>query len=59
LYLLAAMFQSPLFDSNQQDYLNYGSVGYIIGHELIHSIDNIGKNYDALGKKTNWVSIIS
>jgi len=53
------MFQSPLFDSNQQDYLNYGSVGYIIGHELIHSIDNIGKNYDALGKKTNWVSIIS
>ena len=53
----AAVFQSPNFDINQPDYINYGNTGSIIGHELTHAFDNDGKNYDAEGKEFNWVSI--
>jgi len=49
-----AYFQSPIYESNGQDYINYGSAGYIIGHELTHAFDTIGKYYDAEGHFNNW-----
>eukprot|EP00833_Pecoramyces_ruminatium_P017228 jgi/Orpsp1_1/1191260/evm.model.d7180000084513.1 len=52
----AAILQSPFYDVNQPDYLNYSNVGRIIGHELVHAFDNSGKNYDAEGIENNWVS---
>eukprot|EP00833_Pecoramyces_ruminatium_P012070 jgi/Orpsp1_1/1186102/evm.model.c7180000096890.2 len=50
----AAVLQTPLFDENQPDYLNYGSIGSTMGHELTHAFDNNGKNFDADGKQNNW-----
>eukprot|EP00833_Pecoramyces_ruminatium_P009687 jgi/Orpsp1_1/1183719/evm.model.c7180000086409.1 len=52
----AGIFQLPLYSSNNPDYLNYGAIGILIGHELTHAFDNTGKNYDAEGKRTNWWS---
>ena len=49
-----AILQSPLYSVNEQDYINYGSIGQIIGHELTHAFDNSGKLYDAEGHYKNW-----
>ncbi|KAF7990966.1 hypothetical protein HCN44_000771 [Aphidius gifuensis] len=42
-------FESELFDSEQPNYINYGAMGYIIGHEITHGFDNKGRKYDADG----------
>lgn len=34
--------------------MNYGSLGYIIGHEFTHAFDNNGKNFDKFGNLANW-----
>lgn len=54
----AAILQSPKYDVNQPDYINYGNIGSVMGHELTHAFDNNGKNYDANGKENNWVCMI-
>jgi putative endopeptidase len=33
---------------------NYGSLGSIIGHEMMHCFDNQGAQYDHLGHLQNW-----
>jgi len=44
MFFPAAHFQDPYFNINQPYYLNYGSIGDVIGHELTHAYDgdNIG-----------------
>jgi len=49
-----AIFQSPNYDINQPDYLNYANIGSIIGHELNHAFDNTGKYYDSDGRMMEW-----
>jgi putative endopeptidase len=50
----AAMIQPPYFDPNADAAHNYGSMGAIIGHEISHSFDNQGAEFDAEGKLANW-----
>ena len=50
----AAILQPPLFDPNADAAANYGSIGAIIGHEISHSFDNTGADFDALGRMENW-----
>jgi predicted metalloendopeptidase len=33
---------------------NYGAIGALIGHELSHSFDNRGAQFDATGRLSNW-----
>ncbi|ORX65987.1 zincin [Anaeromyces robustus] len=54
MFISTGILQSPKFDINQPDYINYGNIGSTIGHELTHAFDNNGKNYDAEGKEFNW-----
>ena len=37
--LLAGMLQKTLFGKNRPAYLNYASVGFVIGHEIAHGFD--------------------
>ncbi|MFN3843368.1 MAG: M13 family metallopeptidase [Rehaibacterium terrae] len=50
----AAILQPPFFDPNADDALNYGGIGAVIGHEMIHGYDDQGSRFDAKGNFANW-----
>jgi endothelin-converting enzyme/putative endopeptidase len=50
----AAILQPPYFDAQADAAHNYGSMGAIIGHEISHSFDDQGSQFDAEGRLANW-----
>jgi predicted metalloendopeptidase len=50
----AAIIQPPFFDGNADAAHNYGSMGAVIGHEISHSFDDQGSQFDAEGRLANW-----
>jgi putative endopeptidase len=50
----AAILQPPFFDAQADDALNYGGIGAVIGHEMIHGYDDQGSRFDAAGNFQNW-----
>lgn len=51
------MLQPPFFDPNGPDYLNYGSLGVMITHGILHGFDQHGRRYDEQGKHNiHWWS---
>lgn len=50
----AGFLNPPFFDPMVDDAWNYGSFGWVYGHELIHMIDIGGQQYSPGGKKENW-----
>ena len=50
----AAILQPPFFDAAASDGANYGAIGSIIGHEISHSFDDQGAQFDAQGRLRDW-----
>ena len=50
----AAILQPPFYDPKAPDAANYGAIGAIIGHEISHSFDDQGAQFDATGKLRDW-----
>jgi putative endopeptidase len=50
----AAILEPPYFDPKADAAANYGAIGATIGHEVSHSFDNTGAEFNALGKLENW-----
>jgi putative endopeptidase len=50
----AAILQPPYFDPEADDALNYGAIGGVIGHELLHGYDDQGSKFDADGNYRMW-----
>ena len=50
----AGILQPPFFDKNQDDAVNYGAIGVVIGHELTHGFDDEGRQFDAQGNLRDW-----
>ncbi|MDQ3288505.1 MAG: peptidase [Pseudomonadota bacterium] len=50
----AAILQPPFFDPNATDEMNYGGIGAVIGHEMIHGYDDQGSRFGASGNFENW-----
>jgi len=50
----AAILQPPYFDGQADAAHNYGSMGATIGHEISHSFDDQGSQFDADGRLANW-----
>ncbi|HSR64433.1 MAG TPA: M13 family metallopeptidase, partial [Xanthomonadaceae bacterium] len=50
----AAILEPPFFDPGADAAANYGAIGAIIGHEISHSFDNTGAEFDAQGRLANW-----
>ncbi|XP_077993411.1 endothelin-converting enzyme 2-like isoform X2 [Glandiceps talaboti] len=54
--IMAAMLQSPIFDSEGPEGLNYARLGFIVAHELIHGFDTHGRLYNKYGSIAPWWS---
>jgi putative endopeptidase len=50
----AAILQPPFFDPRAPAAANYGAIGAVIGHEISHSFDDQGAEFDAHGKLADW-----
>ena len=50
----AAILEAPFYDPRADAASNYGSIGAVIGHEISHSFDNVGAEFDSSGKLRNW-----
>lgn len=48
--VLAGIVQPPMLTPNAPEYLNFGALGMVAGHEIGHGFDNYGRRYDATGK---------
>lgn len=52
--LNAGLLQGIFFNRNRPNYLNYGAIGEIIGHEITHGFDGFGRQFDPTGQLKNW-----
>lgn len=50
----AGILQPPYFDNEADDALNYGGIGMVIGHEMTHTFDDQGAQFDKDGNVKNW-----
>jgi len=50
----AGILQPPFFDPKQDDAVNFGAIGMVIGHEIIHGFDDQGRKFDAHGNLHDW-----
>lgn len=50
----AAILQFPFFDPDADPAVNYGGLGFVIGHEMTHGFDNAGRQYDKDGNLRDW-----
>ncbi|HEY2039247.1 MAG TPA: M13 family metallopeptidase [Edaphobacter sp.] len=50
----AGILQPAFYDRSQDDAVNYGHIGAVIGHELTHGFDDQGRKFDAKGNMTDW-----
>ncbi len=52
----AAILQPPYFGPDQDDAINYGAIGGVIGHEITHGFDDEGSKFDGDGNLKSWWS---
>ena len=50
----AGILQPPFFDPTKDDAVNFGAIGMVIGHEIIHGFDDEGRKFDAHGNLRDW-----
>jgi putative endopeptidase len=50
----AGILQPPKFDPAADPVSDYGDTGATIGHEISHSFDDTGAQFDAQGRLRNW-----
>ena len=50
----AAFLQPPFYDSKADAAVNYCTLGAVIGHEITHGFDSMGRLFDANGALRDW-----
>ena len=50
----AAILQSPFFDPEADDAINFGSMGAVVGHEMTHGFDDKGRKFNYEGNMIDW-----
>ena len=50
----AAILEPPFYNAAANAATRFGAIGAIIGHEISHSFDDQGSQFDAQGRFNNW-----
>lgn len=50
----AGILRSPMLILDRPQYLNFGTIGVVIGHEITHGFAGFGKKFDKHANYTNW-----
>jgi predicted metalloendopeptidase len=50
----AAIVQPPFFTPGADPVVNYCTMGAVLGHELTHGFDSMGRQYDPQGNLRDW-----
>ncbi len=50
----AGILQSPMFDADADDAINFGGIGTVIAHEITHGFDDQGRRFDDKGAFRDW-----
>ncbi|KAK0396477.1 hypothetical protein QR680_001731 [Steinernema hermaphroditum] len=52
--LLAGILQGAYFNKSLPAPMNYGGIGVVIGHEMMHGFDDAGNEFDSNGSRRTW-----
>jgi len=50
----AGILAPPFFDPQADAAVNYGAIGAVIGHEIMHGFDDQGRKFDENGAAKDW-----
>ncbi|XP_032312379.1 neprilysin-4 [Drosophila ananassae] len=54
IYVMAGILHPPVYHPNWPNSLKFGTLGYLVGHELTHGFDTKGSQFNSEGKMHNW-----
>jgi len=49
-----AILDGVFFNADRPQYMNYGAIGHVVGHEITHGFDDRGSQYDGDGNLVDW-----
>jgi len=50
----AGILDGVFFNPDRPQYMNYGAIGFVVGHEITHGFDDTGSQKDGNGNLVDW-----